>query len=85
MANNIIDLDPQTRLTKEALIRIKETVNAFTVEDLDSFVMLYTKKEGGVVFEGFGVDWRILGIGQAYLEALRADLLYGPLSESDDD
>lgn len=76
MADKVIDLDPQRRLTKEALKRIKETINAVTPENTDSFVLLYTDNKGGVNFEAFGVDWALLGISQAYIEELRRQLLY---------
>lgn len=85
MANNVIDLDPTTRLTKEALERIKATINGFTIEDLDNFVLLYIDKEGASNFEAFGVDWKLMGIGQAYFEALRQELLYGPRELSEDE
>jgi len=77
MSGKVVDLDPQKRLTKEAFERIKATITGFQPEDLDSFVLLYTDKEGGVNFEAFGVDWALLGISQAYIEDLRSQLLYG--------
>lgn len=84
MSGKIVDLDPNKRMTKEAFERIKKTISEFEPEALESFVLLYTDKEGGVNFEAFGVDWYLMGIAQAYLEDLRKKLLYDDSDEFED-
>lgn len=84
MSGKIIDLDPNKRLTKEAFERIKGVINEFEPDALDNFVLLYTDKEGKITFEAFGVDWFLLGIGEAYLEDLRRKLLYDDAEEPED-
>lgn len=75
-SGKVIDFDPRKRLTKEALKNIQSTVANFKSDDLANVMMIYTKQNGEVVFEAFGVDWPVLAISQAYLENLRAILLY---------
>lgn len=83
MADKVIDLDPNKRLNKESLEAIKASVASFTVDSVENILILYTDKEGGANFEAFGVDWFLLGIGQAYLEELRRRMLCDFSSESD--
>lgn len=77
MSGKVIDLDPQKRISKEALIRIQKTVDDFKLDDLESLAIIYVKKDGTPVFEAFGVDWSLLGVSQAYLEHLRWEFLNG--------
>lgn len=85
MSDKIIDLDPQKRMTKEALSRIKKTINGFDVDDVSNFILLYTDKNGGANFEAFGIDWALLGIGKAYLDSLSDRLIHETPSEDIDD
>lgn len=72
----VVDLNPERRMTQEALERIRASLNNLTVDNLDGFILLYTTKdEGGVDFEAFGIDWALLGISQAYIADLQAQLL----------
>lgn len=76
MANSkIIDLDPERRLSKEALAGIQTTVAGFNVDELDSLMIIYSRKDGDASFESYGTDWAFLGLSQAYLDRLRADFL----------
>ena len=76
MANSkIIDLDPERRLSKEALAGIQTTVAGFNVDELDSLMVIYSRKDGDASFESYGTDWAFLGLSQAYMDRLRADFL----------
>lgn len=83
MSGKVIDLDPSKRITKEALDRVKATIADIKEGDVENFILLYTNKEGGVVFDAIGIDWALLGIMQAYLEELRGEMLHGDRDDSD--
>lgn len=85
MSDKVIDLDPQKRMTKESLNRIKKTINDFHADEVQNFILLYTDKEGGANFEAFGIDWALLGIGRAYLDNLSERLLNDTPTEELDD
>ena len=76
MSGKVIDLDPQKRISKDALDRIQKTISEFKLNDLESLAIIYVKKDGTPTLEAFGVDWSMLGLSQAYLEDLRYQLLY---------
>lgn len=83
MSDKIVDIDPTKRMTKEALARIQKTVSEFKVDEVDNFVILYTK-DGVTTFEAYGADWALMGISQAYLEELRSQLLYDSSEDEND-
>lgn len=82
-SDKIVDFDPRKRLTKEALKNIQGTVASFQPGDIENLMVLYTKKDGEVVFEAFGIDWPLLGISQAYIESLRAALLFEDIESTE--
>lgn len=84
MANNIVDIDPTRRLTKEVLDSIKESVSLMTVDNTEGLVVLCKRREGDITVEALGIDWALLGLSQAYLDDLRRRMLYDDANDNEE-
>lgn len=81
----MVDLDPQKRLSREALQEMQKHFSEFTVENLSSLFVVYTDNQKRTFFDAYGIDWYLLGIAQAYLEDIRAQMLEESSGESGED
>lgn len=75
MSGKVIDIDPTKRLTKEALTMVKEAVEELTIDNTDTLVVIYKKKDQRPNFEAYGLTWESLGITQTMLSVLAETLL----------
>jgi len=75
MADKVIDINPDKRISKDSLDRIQEIVKSLSVDSLDSLIIIHRNRGEGASLEAYGYDWDILGRSQGYLEFLRAQLL----------
>lgn len=75
MAGKVVDLDPNTRLSKEALGHIKKTVADLKVDDIRSLTIVMAPMKGAPTVQVFGLDFETVGYTQTILQTIAQQLL----------
>jgi hypothetical protein len=85
MSGKVIDLDPNKRLSKEALDIIKDFISGLDVDGTSSITIIHTPSKGGSTsVQAYGMDFYSIGIAQTILFSLGQEILRQEYASRDD-
>jgi hypothetical protein len=84
--SKVVDINPTRRLDKEALDDMKSLMNAFTIDDVDSIIVIAQHRGTTTpTIAGYGTTFATIGIAQTVLTTIAQDMLAGEFLDFEDD
>jgi hypothetical protein len=75
MDDKVIDLNLERRLSKQGLKHIQDMVAEFTVDNLETLVLIHKPKDSSLSVLAYGADWATVGVAQTVINALGTEML----------
>lgn len=85
MADKVIEINQEKRLTKQALKLIQESVAELDVGAINTLIVVRKEANKPVVFEAYGLDWEAVGQTRAVLDAISQTMIADDLGVDDED